>query len=153
MTHAGLTPTTPLLAAASGVLAHLFIFRRGEWDVASPSIFVFYFSLFLGAAALSSYPDLDPGDIPWLELVRIGGCHAAGLYGSMLVYRGLLHRLSGYPGPFLARLSNFYITALSMKKMHLYEETQKLHAKYGDYVRVGMFKLSFRVIPLPSSNH
>jgi hypothetical protein len=33
---------------------------------------------------------------------------------------------------------------LSMKKLHLYEEVQKLHAHYGDYVRVGKRNTSLR---------
>ena len=123
-----------LLAAASGVFTHLAVFRRGEWDVASPSVFVFYFTIF-AAAALSSHVGLV--DAPLLVVAQIGGCHVGALYTSMLVYRGFFHRLSKFPGPFLARLTNFYITALSMKKLHLFEEVQKLHAQYGDYVRLG----------------
>jgi hypothetical protein len=123
-----------LLAAASGVFAHLAVFRRGEWDVASPSIFVFYFSV-SAAAALLSHEGLVSA--PGLAVAQIGACHIGALYTSMLLYRGFFHRLSKYPGPFFARLTNFYITALSMKKLHLFEEVQKLHAQYGDYVRLG----------------
>lgn len=124
---------TTLWAVASGVAAHLFVFRRGEWDVASPSIFVFYASTFVASAA-ACYVHLG---LPISVVARLGGCHALGLYSSMLLYRGFFHRLSNYPGPFLARLSNFYITARSMKKLHLFEEVQQLHAQYGDYVRLG----------------
>ncbi|GAB1315434.1 hypothetical protein MFIFM68171_05644 [Madurella fahalii] len=129
---------TALWAIASGVAAHLFVFRYGEWDVASPSIFVFYASTF-AASAVACYAHLG---VPISVIARLGGCHALGLYGSMLLYRAFFHRLSKYPGPFLARLSNFYITARSMKKLHLFEEVQKLHAQYGDYVRLGPRELS-----------
>jgi cytochrome P450 family 628 len=67
----------------------------------------------------------------------------AGLYSSMPLYRAFFHQLSVYPGPFLARLSNFYITAKSVKKLHLFEVVQKLHAQYGDYVRIGTSELSY----------
>ncbi|KAK3987119.1 Tryprostatin B 6-hydroxylase [Cladorrhinum sp. PSN332] len=127
-----------LFASASGVAAHVLIFRIGEWDVASPSIFVSYASLFSAAAAVC-YAYLG---IPVSEAGIIGLCHLAGLYLSMLLYRGFFHRLSKYPGPFLARLSNFYITAKSMKKLHIFEEIQHLHAQYGDIVRVGPRELS-----------
>ncbi|KAJ5758202.1 Cytochrome P450 [Penicillium nucicola] len=60
----------------------------------------------------------------------------------MLVYRAFLHRLSRFPGPFLARLSNFYVTALSGKKLQLCDEIQKLHQQYGDYVRIGPTEIS-----------
>jgi hypothetical protein len=122
-----------LLATASGVVIHLFLFRKGEWDVASPSIFVSYVTLF-AVTALFSRVFLD---VFLSYVTQLAAWHVAGLYGSMLVYRAFFHRLSKYPGPFLARLSTFYITARSMKKLHLYEEVQKLHAQHGDYVRLG----------------
>ncbi|KAK3303718.1 cytochrome P450 monooxygenase-like protein [Chaetomium strumarium] len=130
--------TMALLTAASGVVIHLFLFRKGEWDVASPSIFVSYVTLF-AATALFSHAYLD---ISLSSVTQLAACHVVGLYSSMLVYRAFFHRLSEYPGPFLARLSTFYITARSVRKLHLYEEVQKLHAQYGDYVRLGPRELS-----------
>ncbi len=131
-----------LLAAASGVSAHLAVFRKGEWDVASPSIFTFYFTMFAAALSLFYFPSIHvfPGLVAQLVV-----CHVAGLYTSMLLYRAFFHRLSGYPGPVLARLTNFYITALSMRKLHLFEEVQKLHGQYGDYVRLGKWDSQLRV--------
>lgn len=122
-----------LFAASSGVFAHLAIFRRGEWDVASPSIFVVYVS-FLSAAVLLCRTVLE---VSAAVVFWVGAYHALGLYGSMLLYRGFFHRLGSFPGPFPARFTNFYITARSMKKLHLFEEVQKLHAEHGDYVRLG----------------
>jgi hypothetical protein len=114
-----------LLAAASGAFTHLAVFREGEWDVASPSIFALYFTVF-AAALFSASSQLI--NIPIVVVTQIAICHVAGVYTSMLLCRAFFHRLSKYPGPFLARLINFYITALSMKKLHLFEEVQKLHA-------------------------
>ncbi|KAK4149486.1 cytochrome P450 monooxygenase [Chaetomidium leptoderma] len=128
-----------LLAAATGVFAHLAVFRAGEWDVASPSIFVFYVTVF-AAAGLSSYTHIIGA--PLGAVAQFFGCHVAALYTSMLLYRGFFHRLSEYPGPFAARFTNFYITGLSMKKLQLFDEVQKLHAQYGDYVRLGPRELS-----------
>ncbi|KAK1831881.1 Tryprostatin B 6-hydroxylase [Podospora conica] len=130
--------TTSLLAAGSGVFAHLAIFRRGEWDTTSPSIFVVYVSL-LSAAVLVCRTYLQ---VPITEAFCAAGYHALGLYGSMLLYRGFFHRLHSFPGPLPARFTNFYITARSMKKLHLFEEVQKLHAEHGDYVRLGPTELS-----------
>ncbi|KAJ4288735.1 hypothetical protein N0V88_007269 [Collariella sp. IMI 366227] len=132
------TSLPTLLAAATGVTAHIFLFRRGEWDVASPSILGSYAMIF----ALAMFSTQFYLDVPPSVVAQLGGWHAAGLYLSMLLYRAFFHRLAGYPGPFLARLTNFYITALSIKKLHLFEEVQKLHAQYGDYVRLGPRELS-----------
>ncbi|KAI8952903.1 putative cytochrome P450 oxidoreductase [Xylaria longipes] len=129
---------TNILAAVSGVSAHALVFRLGEWDVASPSIFVFYLATFLVGTAASHI--LFHTTVT--EVAKLAGYHVLGLYISMLVYRAFLHRLTRYPGPFLARLTNFYITAKSMKKLHLFEEVQKLHTEYGDYVRLGPSELS-----------
>ncbi|KAJ8119669.1 hypothetical protein ONZ43_g3430 [Nemania bipapillata] len=129
---------TNVLAAISGVSAHVLVFRVGEWDVAAPSIFVFYLVAFLIGGSVSNVQF----QVPLVEVAKFAGYHALGLYLSMLVYRAFFHRLRKYPGPFLARLTNFYITARSVKKLHLFEEVQKLHAEYGDYVRLGPSELS-----------
>lgn len=126
-----------LLAAASGAFTHLAVFRKGEWDVAAPSVFALYSSIF-AAALLSTFSPLI--NVSTVVVTQLAICHVAGLYTSMVLYRSFFHRLSQYPGPFLARVTNFYITALSMKKLHLFEEIQKLHAQYGDYVRVGKWQ-------------
>lgn len=65
------------------------------------------------------------------------GYYVAGLYASMTMYRAYLHRLCKYPGPALASLTNFYVTARSVSKFQLFKEVQKLHLQYGDYVRLG----------------
>lgn len=124
-----------VFAALGGVAAHLFVFRLGEWDVKSPSIFVGHVLVFASAAAASNRLLATTT----LEVAHLAGWYVAGLYLSMLVYRAFFHRLSSYPGPFLARLSNFYITARSMKKMQLFEEVRTLHSQYGDYLRLGEF--------------
>ncbi|KAF7558005.1 hypothetical protein G7Z17_g333 [Cylindrodendrum hubeiense] len=61
-----------------------------------------------------------------------------GIYSSIIVYRGAFHRLNRFPGPFAARISNLYVTLLSIKKFQLYEEVQQLHEKYGDIVRIAL---------------
>ncbi|KAK5997675.1 Cytochrome P450 monooxygenase orf5 [Cladobotryum mycophilum] len=103
--------------------------------------FLFYVTVFT-AAALASHLQLFALNVTISEIATFAGYHACGLYSSMLVYRAFFHRLGRYPGPFLARLSNFYITAKSIKKLHLFEEVQKLHAQYGDIVRLGPTELS-----------
>ncbi|KAL2256849.1 hypothetical protein VTK26DRAFT_1031 [Humicola hyalothermophila] len=127
-----------LVGIASGVLMHLAVFRRGEWDVASPSVFLCYFTV-AAAGTLASHLHFHV-ETPLIAIFFF--FHAVGIFTSMLVYRAFFHRLSAFPGPFLARLSNFYITARSMKKLQLFAETEKLHAQYGDYVRVGPRELS-----------
>lgn len=131
------------LSAISGIATHFTIFRHGEWDVQAPKLVLSYLALLIGAmvvdlAAKAKYVDFA-APYPWL--VKSVWCHILGIYGSMIIYRAFFHRLSHFPGPFLARLSNFYVTSLSARKLHLYEETERLHGIYGDYVRLGLKSL------------
>ncbi|KAI9036273.1 cytochrome P450 [Aspergillus affinis] len=129
------------LGGISGISAHILIYRHGEWDLHAPAIFVSYASILLSAVILEHAAAWTgaPYSIPLVNTVL---WHIAGIYISMLIYRGFFHRLSEFPGPFFARLSNFYVTALSAKKLQLYNEVQKLHRQYGDYIRIGPTEIS-----------
>ncbi|KAL2837526.1 cytochrome P450 [Aspergillus pseudodeflectus] len=121
------------LSGASGICIHLFLFRIGEWDLKAPLIVMVYALAFVLAISLDRFNTL-----PGISPIKLLGCHVLGIYSSILFYRAFWHRLSGFPGPFLAKLSNLYVTALSAKKLHLYEEVQKMHQQYGDYVRLAL---------------
>lgn len=122
-----------ILALASGVVMHITVFRIGEWDVAAPSIVAGYALAFLATTLLSTFQLATS----LTEVAQTASYHFIGLFASMLIYRAFFHKLSNYPGPFLARLTTFYITARSVRKLHLYEEVRSLHGQYGDIVRLG----------------
>lgn len=71
----------------------------------------------------------------------IATAYSVGLFSSILIYRAFFHRLHRFPGPFLAKISRFQasVNAIPLKSFH---DTQALHKKYGDFVRVGMEKSS-----------
>ncbi|KAJ5772307.1 hypothetical protein N7520_002836 [Penicillium odoratum] len=134
----------PVIAGLTGVSTHVLLYRHGEWDLKAPRVVINYAILTAVLASLEYLGTLEKLEIPttpnWsLQLVAY---HVLGIYSSMLLYRGAFHRLNKFPGPFLARLSNFYVTFLSAKNFHLYEETENLHRKFGDYVRIGPTELS-----------
>jgi cytochrome P450 family 628 len=133
--------TTQAFGAAFllGVVVHVFVLRKGEWDLwtvklikawatyeVTVSLFLTQFYSFSVWQALSVTNK-------WFA------SFATGLSISTLVYRAFFHRLNRFPGPFLARLSAFYPTYLTVDEEHMYLEVQKLHEKYGDVVRIGMF--------------
>ena len=62
-----------------------------------------------------------------------------GLLTSLLIYRLLLHRCREFPGPLAAKLTRFYAAYLNTKDTQFYQELGKMHEKYGDFVRIGMF--------------
>ncbi|KAI0480040.1 cytochrome P450 [Xylariaceae sp. FL0804] len=65
-----------------------------------------------------------------------------GLASSILLYRAFFHRLHGFPGPFGAKLSRSYALTRAAQTLQANVETQKLHEKYGDFVRVGPREIS-----------
>lgn len=132
---------TRSLAAIAGVSLQALVFRRGQWDLDSPRIiFAFAAVPIFGAGYIAYFVQTLPYWVAFRAVVSLMAWHLAGLFSSMLLYRAFFHRLNEFPGPFLARLSTFYTTSLSAKRLHLYEEVQKLHIQYGDYVRLGMLQ-------------
>jgi hypothetical protein len=132
------TPQAFGAAFLLGVLVHVFVLRKGEWDLWTVKLIKAWatyevtVSLFLAQLySLSVWQALSVTN-KWFA------SFATGLTISILVYRAFFHRLNRFPGPFLARLSAFYPTYLVVDEEHMYLEVQKLHEKYGDIVRIGM---------------
>ncbi|KAH7009661.1 benzoate 4-monooxygenase cytochrome P450 [Ilyonectria destructans] len=145
-------------AFAVGVLLHVGVFTRGEWDLYTTKLLGTSIILNASLAGLLFFSGAEEFGTRW-EAFRAASLLSsavwAGLYSSLLVYRGAFHRLNRFPGPFWARISNFYVTSLSVKKFQLYEEVQQLHEKYGDIVRLGPSELSIsdpKAFPLIHSN-
>ncbi|KAM0335212.1 hypothetical protein ACHAQA_000254 [Verticillium albo-atrum] len=130
---------------AFGVLAHVFVFRVGEWDLRTTKLL----GAFLAVQGLLSVylwkADVDGLTTvyqAWKVAAQLSFSFLAGIYSSLLIYRAAFHRLNRFPGPFAARLSNFYITRRSVKNFQLFQEVRDLHAQYGDIVRIGPSELS-----------
>ena len=135
------TISTCLAAFAAGVAAHVFALRHGEWDVWTVKLIVAFAMLHVaGIAALLKFPINDTVTLSDASRIvsTLGLSIVSGILTSILIYRGFFHRLNRFPGPLPARFSNFYVTYLSARDNHLYEEVQKLHQQYGDIVRLGI---------------
>lgn len=126
-----------LVGAATGVGTHVFLYRFGEWDQKSLSIVLSYVALGILAFA-SEWSEIVTIHLSHRWALRTIIWHILGVYASMCFYRVFLHRLNHFPGPLIARLSNLYPTFLSAKKAQLFKETEKLHRRFGDYVRLGI---------------
>ncbi|KAF2272859.1 cytochrome P450 67 [Westerdykella ornata] len=61
----------------------------------------------------------------------------AATLSSIAIYRLFFHRCRNIPGPVLARLTRFYAMYQTAKEMTYFKELDKMHQKYGDFVRVG----------------
>ncbi|KAH7141644.1 cytochrome P450 67 [Dactylonectria macrodidyma] len=128
-----------------GVFLHILVFRLGEWDAVPTDVVACFSGLYIASTTASVFYLPSGKDDPWSALTFVSAIFAsllAGLYTSLVVYRVLFHPLRRFPGPFLARLSSGYPTSLVLKRLHFFEETERLHAVYGDYVRTGPNELS-----------
>lgn len=121
-------------ATLSGVVIHSF-FRLFELDTYPVTIFLAFVAAPFGVKYILN------GHVPEVTFgtsILVVGWSILSLWTSMLVYRAFFHPLRHFPGPRLAKLSKFWAlwqTARSDSKW--YQVVEKLHRKYGDYVRTG----------------
>lgn len=142
--------STQELAACfgAGVLVHLAVFRRGEWDAHSFTVLAVAATLQVLLTLLAHHQTGSSLALaPLADSLRRAGLWTAsalaGLATSLLAYRASpWHRLARFPGPFAARLSTGCLTWRSARRGQVYEDVRALHARYGDYVRVGPSELS-----------
>ncbi|KAL7767272.1 hypothetical protein ACKLNR_001573 [Fusarium oxysporum f. sp. zingiberi] len=134
---------------ATGVLAHILIFRKGEWDLYTIKILqgLLVITVLLSLSFMrlgtteagSPYSFLE-SIIASIYMVSI---MTLGMFCSISLYRiSFFHRLYQFPGPAMARVSNLYLNRRSVTSFQLYREIQDLHQMYGDIVRVGPSALS-----------
>jgi len=136
-------PLIQSIALGTGILLYTTIYRYGEWDMFVPKLVAIYGILGLGLVVWNQISNVHRQSLFTLvvddikTVMILETLHFLGIAVSMAVYRVFFHRLGKFPGPFWARVSNFYITGLSAKSLHLHLEVQALHNQYGDLIRVG----------------
>jgi hypothetical protein len=130
------TPTTILVATAfSGVATHVFIFNHGEWHMQAPLIFRFYTTVAFIFTIFSLFKDGVQGAGTSSAVIVIYGLS---FFASVGFYRVALHRLRNFPGPFWASISKFWHVAKCIgSSSQNHKVLDKLHKKYGDFVRTG----------------
>lgn len=120
------------LAVLAGLTSHLTIFIRGEWHTTAPTLLVFYLMLCSCYLALETIISSQYD----LQYLLILAAHFGSILASMTIYRTMLHRLNGFPGPFLAKITKLWHAAhLFDSKNHLL--LGRLHQQYGNFVRTG----------------
>lgn len=124
------------LGASLGVVSHLGYFIHGEHHRSSWRILQFFIAFpIVAVTALSFAFRLPVSDAASLVAIALLG-YGTALTTSIFVYRGVFHRLRGYPGPALAKFSKFYESSCHFKAQS-YKVLQKWHGEYGSYVRTG----------------
>ncbi|GLA77870.1 hypothetical protein AtubIFM55763_010061 [Aspergillus tubingensis] len=133
--------STTLTAALAGVFSHLTYFQRGEHQLYGTTYTQVFGVLYATAVA---YLHVSWGTV-WREALVTVSLHAAsyllGTFSSLLLYRLVFHPLGSFPGPWLARISDFWLVS-QMKNNNKHVKLVELHEKYGPYVRIGPSTLS-----------
>ncbi|KAL1649167.1 hypothetical protein SLS58_001741 [Diplodia intermedia] len=154
--------TTPVFAygaaALLGVISHVAYFNRSEHHLHAiryMQLFALTYlaTVFVLARTAESSP--SPTAAAFRTATSLASSYLAGLYASLLTYRLTpLHPLHAFPGPFLARLTSFYLplhvlhrppTTTGATKRSIpqaYRTLAALHARHGPIVRVGARELS-----------
>lgn len=126
-------------SALLGVIFHLSILSR-EIDSSSGSLLVAFFLVWAGVVTtfLKYFSSSVLAAI--LKASLAGFCLLAALGLSAIIYRLFFHRLRRFPGPSGAKISRFWTVRLVKSSNFKYHvELEKLHRKYGDFVRTGLF--------------
>lgn len=128
-------------AAVGGHASWIFYFHRFESHMYT-WVFINTFLLscgggFLGLTKLYGQSTLDAVTV----VIAIACSFLTGAFGSMLIWRAFLNPLNKFPGPWPARIGNFYFT-FNLTKSDAYYKLQALHKKYGRIVRIGSNDLS-----------
>ncbi|KAH8647268.1 cytochrome P450 [Xylariales sp. PMI_506] len=107
--------------------------------------FELYMFQFLAACTVS-WPLLVGGFMQYGQYTLIAAVAKsvlviASFHSSLLLsiasYRLAFHRCRNFPGPIGARVSRLYTTYLSSKNVQYHKELEKMHSKYGDFIRTG----------------
>jgi hypothetical protein len=125
-----------LFVFLAGVLLHVVVFSRHEWDRHAPSVVLSAYGLYAAAVALL----IVKGDLPFGEAVAkafvLEAVLLSGFIGSMIIYRQFLHPLRSIPGPLAARLISLWIIKENVPDLKFYVKLRNLHDQYGDFVRI-----------------
>ncbi|CAG1974456.1 unnamed protein product [Fusarium graminearum] len=139
--------TTAIVSALAGVLSHHTFFRPYEIDGAAWDLVFAYVGLFM--ALCIAYVQISGLGL-FASLCRtlfVATTYNVSLTASILIYRAFFHRLRSFRGPFMAKLSRFYLLWTVAKTNRGCEDIQRLHEKYGTIVRIGPRELSINLPP------
>lgn len=126
---------------AAGIASHLAYFKRGEHHMYGARYVQIFLALYM--IAVASVIKVRGGSISdaLIDVLSLAVSYLAGLYTSLLAYRVFWSPLSRFPGPYGARVSNFWFSS-QLANHDAYKTVLKLHEDYGDFVRIGSNDLS-----------
>lgn len=125
------------LSAGLGIISHLTYFIHGEHHNSAPTVALLCFAipalLFVGQLL---YTEARPSQAALMTTIACMS-YTCALWTSMIIYRVFFHRLHHFPGPFMAKLTKLFHFYLSAQKSDNHIVVDRLHQKYGPFVRTG----------------
>ena len=129
------------VAVVAGVGSHLFYFHHGEHFLFPQRYVKFYLAIMIAI----TYPVMYLNQLHWVDAFAITGSYAvvyfSGIFASLLVYRIFYNPLNKIPGPYMAKVTKFAMSARNLK-FDACKQLLKLHERHGQYVRIGPNDLS-----------
>ncbi|PWY82104.1 benzoate 4-monooxygenase cytochrome P450 [Aspergillus heteromorphus CBS 117.55] len=115
---------------------HRGLFIHGEWHIQAPTILLAHLGVFALVIVCyhvaTEHGDTFSYDVPCL----FAAGYLVSLFASMTVYRVFFHRLSGFDGPFWARITKlWHVWKVRDAQNHVL--LGGLHERYGDFIRTG----------------
>ncbi|KAF7197798.1 Cytochrome P450 monooxygenase [Pseudocercospora fuligena] len=139
MAQTGLQLLAPL---GAGVVAHLIYFNRYESHRYTRAFVSVVAAYLLGAPLVISRLYAQSTTSAAIEAGLLLLAFLVGAIGSTLIYRIFFNPLNRFPGPFAARLTNFYIAFRVGRTLQQWRILEDLHRKHGPIVRTGASRVS-----------
>ncbi|EME82006.1 uncharacterized protein MYCFIDRAFT_215553, partial [Pseudocercospora fijiensis CIRAD86] len=135
------TGTASLGSFAVGTALYWLYFNRYETHLHAFTYVVTFLASYtaLAVVLINTYSNTILASAAFTNVVA-ASC-LIGIYGNLLFYRLFLNPLNKFPGPYGARISQFW-WSFQLGKADGYYHLSDWHKKYGKYVRVGSHNLS-----------
>ena len=130
---------TLLLVATAAVLSHKLYWCRYEFDEKVPKILLVAILSFTAITfTVSRSHSIAFGSYIAFRYLAV---YTISLFSSIVIYRAYFHPLKKFPGPFWARIFSWWRVKHIAQDGPYYAFVDRLHAKYGDVVRIGKYTL------------
>ncbi|KAI1387314.1 cytochrome P450 monooxygenase-like protein [Hypoxylon trugodes] len=124
-----------LLGVFGGFIAHIGFFIRNEWHMSGAKIIVAHLALCSTLAYVLIHMEDSAGAV-YRSLATLTTWYLLSLFSSILIYRVFFHATRSFPGPKLAAVTKlWHVFHVRDSRNFLFME--KLHKKYGNFVRTG----------------
>jgi tryprostatin B 6-hydroxylase len=134
-------PYSIVLATTAGLISFFLYFHKGEHHLLAPLYLKAFVVVNLASTAALVYFGNSAIYNASFNVAMVAGSWLLGVLGSCFIWRAFFNPLNKFPGPWMARISKFYMSYL-LRNMDAYYTLTELHAKYGQYVRLGPNDLS-----------